>query len=134
MLLHAGPPGRELPRPLKEVEAESVAFVVAAAHAMATDAYSFPYVSAWAGGDGAKAVQATQVRVATAARTLIEASPAEHLLGGKAIVLQQAAAKEAGPELGGAALRLAGEPGRRATVDPWPGAEQPAARVEQVGL
>lgn len=134
VLLHEAPPGRQLPRPLKEVEAESVAFVVAAAHGMATDAYSFPYVSAWAGGDGAKAVQATQVRVATAARELIEASPVEHLLGGKAATLQQAATKETGPELRGGALRDVSEPGLRVTPDPWPSAGQPSARVEQVGL
>jgi hypothetical protein len=67
VLLHAGPPGQFIPRPLKEVEAESVAYVVASAHGMATGDYSFPYVAAWAGVDGAKAIQATQARVATAA-------------------------------------------------------------------
>jgi hypothetical protein len=84
VLLHDGPPGRYLPRPLKEVEAESVAFVVAAAHGMPSDDYSFPYVAAWAGEEGTKAVVATQRRVATAARQIIEASPAPHLSGGKA--------------------------------------------------
>jgi hypothetical protein len=83
VLLHTRPPGMYLPRPLKEVEAESVAYVVASVHGMPTDDYSFPYVAAWAGEDGAKAVQATQVRVATAARQLIEASPAAHTTGGK---------------------------------------------------
>ena len=33
---------------MKEVEAESVAFVVAAAHGMPTDEYTFPYVAGWA--------------------------------------------------------------------------------------
>jgi hypothetical protein len=83
VLLHAGPPGQFLPRPLKEVEAESVAYVVASAHGMATGDYSFPYVAAWAGVDGAKAIQATQARVATAARLIIEASPATHVPGGR---------------------------------------------------
>jgi hypothetical protein len=83
VLLHAGPPGQFLPRPLKEVEAESVAYVVASAHGMATDDYSFPYVAAWAGADGPKAIQATQARVACAARLIIEASPAPHVLGGR---------------------------------------------------
>jgi hypothetical protein len=83
VLLHAGPPGQFLPRPLKEVEAESVAYVVASTHGMATGDYSFPYVAAWAGADGAKAIQATQARVATAARLVIEASPASHGLGGR---------------------------------------------------
>ena len=50
---------------------------------METDSYSFPYVAAWAGEDGMKAVQATQARVAQAARRIIEASPAVHGAGGK---------------------------------------------------
>jgi hypothetical protein len=83
-LLHVDPPGYYLPRPVKEVEAESVAFVVAAAHGMHTDDYSFPYVAGWAGGDDpAKAIQATQARVGQAARLIIEASPAPHETGGK---------------------------------------------------
>jgi hypothetical protein len=83
VLLHAGPPGQFLSRPLKEVEAESVAYVVGSAHGMATGEYSFPYVAAWAGTDSARAIQATQARVATAARLIIEASPAPHVLGGR---------------------------------------------------
>ncbi len=83
VILHTSPPGMYLSRPLKEVEAESVAYVVASVHGMPTDDYSFPYVSAWAGKDGARAVQATQTRVATAARQVIEASPATHTTGGK---------------------------------------------------
>ena len=47
-LLHETAPGMYLPRPRKEVEAESVAFVVADAHGMPTDDYNFPYVAAWA--------------------------------------------------------------------------------------
>ena len=84
VLLHGDEPGRSLERGLKEVEAESVAFVVAAVHGMATDEYSFPYVAGWAGGDGARAVAATQARVAAAAKTIIAASPAEHGLGDRA--------------------------------------------------
>jgi hypothetical protein len=83
VILHTSPPGMFLPRPLKEVEAESVAYVVASVHGMPTDDYSFPYVAAWAGQDGAKAIQATQARVATAARQVIEASPATHTTGGR---------------------------------------------------
>lgn len=84
VVLHEGPPGRYLPRATKEVEAESVAYVVAAAHGMATEGYSFPYVAAWAGEEGAKAVSATQSRVATASRQIIDASPAPHVSGGRA--------------------------------------------------
>ena len=82
-VLHEGPPGQYLPRPLKEVEAESVAYVVASVHGMAADGYSFPYVAGWAGEEAAKAVAATQARVATAARNIIDASPAPHLAGGR---------------------------------------------------
>jgi hypothetical protein len=49
VLLHTSPPGMYLPRPSKEVEAESVAYVVASAHGMSTGDYSFPYVASWAG-------------------------------------------------------------------------------------
>lgn len=81
-LLHADGPGRALPRQVKEVEAESVAYVVAAAHGMATDGYTFPYVAGWAGADGAKVVLASQDRVARASRALIALSPASHWPGG----------------------------------------------------
>ena len=84
VLLHTSPPGMDLARPLKEVEAESVAYVVAHVHGMSTDDYSFPYVASWAGESGVKAVQATQLRVARAARQIIEASPAPHTTGGRA--------------------------------------------------
>ena len=83
VVLHEGEPGRSLPREAKEVEAESVAYLVAAAHGMPTGDYSFPYVAAWAGRDGARAVQAVQARVALAARGLIAASPAPCSGGGR---------------------------------------------------
>ena len=70
-------------RGLKEVEAESVAFIVADAHGMATDDYTFPYVTGWAGEDGVKAVRATASRVASAAKTIIESSTATHGTGGR---------------------------------------------------
>ena len=71
-------------RGLKEVEAESVAFIVADAHGMATGDYTFPYVTGWAGEDGAKAVRATASRVASAAQSIINASTATHGTGGRA--------------------------------------------------
>jgi hypothetical protein len=83
-LLHAGPPGQFFPRPLKEVEAESAAFLVAAAHGMSTGDYSFPYVATWAGTDGTNALLATEDRVATVARQIMRASPAPHGTGGRA--------------------------------------------------
>lgn len=71
-------------RDLKEVEAESVAFIVADAHGLATDGYTFPIVATWAGEDGIKAVRATASRVAFAAQSIIEASTATHGSGGRA--------------------------------------------------
>ena len=83
VLLHQAPPGRDLPRPLKEVEAESVAYVVASVHGMPTDDYSFPYVAGWAGEDPDKAIRETQARVNVAAQAIIAESPAEHTGGSK---------------------------------------------------
>jgi len=83
VLGHGEAPGRLLPRPLEEVEAESVAFVVASVDGMATDGYSFSYVAAWVGEDGPRAVAATQARVAQVARTIIDASPAPRVAGGR---------------------------------------------------
>jgi len=119
VLGHAEAPGRFLPRPLKEVEAESVAYVVASVHGMVTDDYSFPYVAAWAGEDGAKAVAATQARVAEVARTIIDASPAPHATGGRPPGADAAivAARAADPA-----------PGRRQS----PAVAEPA--VEPVGM
>jgi hypothetical protein len=73
-----------LPRGHRELEAESVAFVVARAHGMPTDDYSFPYVAAWAGDEPDKALAKTAQRVAATAKDIIAASPAEHGHGGKA--------------------------------------------------
>jgi antirestriction protein ArdC len=77
------PGGAALPRGHKEVEAESVAFIVARAHGMPTDAYSFAYVAAWAGEDHDKVLAKTAQRVAACAKTIIAESPAEHITGGK---------------------------------------------------
>ena len=116
VLLHASPPGHFLPRALKEVEAESVAYVVGAAHGMQTDGYSFPYVAAWAGDQGAKAVHAVQGRVASAAREIIEASPAARAQGGRppgaaAVIAAQARRAESSVALEGANVPSAGAAG-----------------------
>ena len=83
VLLHEEPPGSLIPRDRKEVEAESVAFVVAAAHGMPTDGYSFPYVAGWAGDNPAKAIAQTQARVSKAAKAILEVSPALVVSGGR---------------------------------------------------
>jgi antirestriction protein ArdC len=58
-----------------EVEAESVAFLVAAHHGLDTAGYIFPYVATWAertGEDPAKVVHATGQRVIGAAHQILE--------------------------------------------------------------
>ncbi len=53
-----------------EVEAESVAYVVAAAHGLDAGGYSFAYVAGWAGGDLTRVRQAAET-VTKAARTIL---------------------------------------------------------------
>lgn len=78
VVLHEGRPGRYLPPSVKEVEAQSVAYLVASVHGMSTDAYEFPYIATWAGEDTDRAIGSTQARAASAAQAIIAASPAEH--------------------------------------------------------
>jgi antirestriction protein ArdC len=76
--------GAALPREHKEVEAESVAFIVARVHGMPTDEYSFPYVAGWIGvADHDKLIAKTAQRVAACAKQMIAVSPAEHIDGGR---------------------------------------------------
>ena len=62
-------------RGIAEVEAESVAYLVAAHHGSTTDGYSFPYVAGWAGAvdphQPETVVQATADRVLRAAREVL---------------------------------------------------------------
>jgi DNA primase len=56
-----------------EVEAESVAYLVAAAQGMSTDDYSFPYIAGWIGRrDPAEVLQATGRRVLATAHTILD--------------------------------------------------------------
>ena len=55
-----------------EVEAESVAYVVAAAHGLDASGYTFAYVAGWAGTDLTCVRQAAET-VTTAARTILAA-------------------------------------------------------------
>jgi len=54
-----------------EVEAESVAYVVAAAHGLDASGYTFAYVAGWAGGDLTHVRQAAET-VTKAARTILD--------------------------------------------------------------
>jgi hypothetical protein len=62
-------------RGVVEVEAESIALMVAAAHGLPTDDYTIPYVSTWAsrveGQDPVVTVQQTAARVRTAALEIL---------------------------------------------------------------
>ncbi|MBO1030367.1 serine/arginine repetitive matrix protein 2 [Tessaracoccus sp. SD287] len=63
-------------RGIREVEAESVALMIGAAHGMTTDGYTIPYVSTWAarvdGQDAAQVVQATGERVRKTALAILD--------------------------------------------------------------
>ena len=60
-------------REVKEIEAESIAFIVAATLGIDTSTYSFPYVAHWMAGVGElAAVQATAERVITHARHILD--------------------------------------------------------------
>lgn len=56
-------------RPI-EVEAESVAYIVTAAHGLPSDVYSVPYVTGWAGGDQ-RLLEQTADRVLSCAATIL---------------------------------------------------------------
>ncbi len=58
-------------RGVKEVEAESVAYIVARAVGLKTGTYSFPYVATWAGGD-VEVVRATGTRVTQCAHSILD--------------------------------------------------------------
>lgn len=63
-------------RGIAEVEAESVALMVGAAHGLATDDYTIPYVASWAssvpGRTAVQVVQSTAARVRGAAVTILD--------------------------------------------------------------
>ena len=65
-----------LHRGIAEVEAESVALMVGAAHGLATDDYTIPYVASWAssvpGKTPVEVVQSTAERVRGAAVTILD--------------------------------------------------------------
>lgn len=101
VLLHdptADEAGAALPRGHKEVEAESVAFVVADAHGMASGEYSFAYVAGWIDReDHAAVIAKTAQRVASCAKQIIAASPAAHTDGGRPAAPERAATRPVEP-------------------------------------
>jgi len=65
----------DVPRALKELEAESVAYVVCSELGIDSGEYSFGYVAGWAGGGEAasKAISASAQRIQQAARAILDA-------------------------------------------------------------
>lgn len=98
---HSDPAEAAVHRGVGEVEAESVAYIIGAAHGMDTSGESLPYVATWAGGrTPADVVQATAQRVVGAAHQLLtELRTVQHGDGtppGLAIALEQRAQRRAG--------------------------------------
>lgn len=91
ILLHAEPHAGEQDGRIdcvgvREVEAESVAYLVCAAHGLVSDGYTFPYVASWASGlaraEGvpmSDIVARTGTRVMRAAGQLIDATTADQV-------------------------------------------------------
>jgi hypothetical protein len=76
MLLHSSGKGISIPREQKEVEAESVAFIVSAHLGVDTGEYSFGYVAGWAAATGFQhrtVLKHSGKRIQTAARKIIAA-------------------------------------------------------------
>jgi hypothetical protein len=75
---------------VKEVEAESVAFLFGAAHGMDTSDYSLPYISTWASRDeGLATVRATGTRVIATARRVLDELPTRQWGSGQPPGLQE---------------------------------------------
>jgi antirestriction protein ArdC len=76
-ILHAGE-GASVERPVKELEAESTAYVVAQALGFDTSAYTFGYVAGWAGRDVSgkelvERIRRSGDRIHTASKQILEA-------------------------------------------------------------
>ena len=79
-ILHTDDDGKLTTAPdtaTRELEAESVAYVVAGLHSLGTSDYSIGYVASWSGGEADK-VKATAVRVQEAVHLIIEALGDDH--------------------------------------------------------
>lgn len=77
-------------RGVGEVEAESVALMIGAAHGMDTSDYSLPYISTWASRDeGLATVRATGTRVIATARRVLDELPTTQWGSGQPPGLQE---------------------------------------------
>ena len=90
-------------RGVREVEAESVAYLVAATHGLPTDDYTFAYVTGWAAGvdraEPERVVRDTGVRVLAAGRAVLAGTQPEATAAGAEL----AAGAQAGTERAAAA-------------------------------
>jgi hypothetical protein len=75
-------------RPLAELEAESVAYIVCQHLGLDTKRYSFGYVTTWAGGTSValRAIKASGSRIADTARAIIDLAPATGLVSDQVVV------------------------------------------------
>ncbi len=80
-ILHTLGDGRPDSRPLMELEAESVAFIVCANNGINSDDYSFGYVANWAGGsdEARDAIKGSGGRIQRAAEQILSAMSEEAL-------------------------------------------------------
>jgi hypothetical protein len=80
MLLHTGDKALTedaiLHRNVAEIEAESVAHIVAQVHGLATDDYSIPYVAGWSNGK-TEVIAATADRVLKTAKQILATTDVE---------------------------------------------------------
>lgn len=72
-MLHSDLSRDEQSRGDRELEAESVAFIVCQHFGLDTSGYSFGYVAHWKGDEAVKGLKASANRIAKAAKTIIEA-------------------------------------------------------------
>src|SRR5664280_3021122 len=90
-------------RGVREVEAESVAYLVAATHGLPTDDYTFAYVTGWAAGvdraEPERVVRDTGARVLAAGRAVLAGTQPEATAAGTEL----AAGAQAGTERAAAA-------------------------------
>lgn len=113
-------------RSVKEVEAESVAFLVADMLGFDTSAYSMPYVASWAGGD-INLVRGTAERSLGAARKIVE--QLEDGLGITLMVDPLRAAELAAAELSPEGVESPSVPAAAIAVAAAPSAELASAAV-----
>lgn len=106
-------------RGIGEVEAESVALMVLAAHGMDTSDYTIPYVAGWAssvdGKDPVQVVRATGERVCQTAKDILDGLDTIQLGNGQPLSLRAHSPEREAPE--------------QAHVEPLPERAQPAGRV-----